>query len=157
MQLPLDRLVSMGSTISFLICYLFPHFITAGQISNQFVHQAQNWILSSTKYMSVKIWFSPLLVRIIEFICTRYSKYLCYTYNTFYLHLIYIWFSPRLCTEHGSVMFELMARWNVWGLVKILISESSPPLVQTEKRKEDFFHIGLFFVTPDYPLYLVTK
>ena len=62
---------------------------------------------------------------------------------TFYLHLIYIWFSPRLCTEHGSVMFELMARWNVWGLVKILISESSPPLVQTEKDEDHrvFFRI----------------
>ena len=30
-------------------------------------------------------------------------------------------------------MFELIGRWKVWGRVKILISESSPPLVQTEK------------------------
>ena len=50
---------------------------------------------------------------------------------------VYLHFSPRLWTEHGSVMFELMARWKVCGRVKILISESSPPLVQTEKEREN--------------------
>ena len=159
MQLPLDRLVSMGSTISFLICYLFPHFITAGQISNQFVHQAQNWILSSAKYMSVKIWFSPLLVRIIEFI---YAHVIQNIYVIFTIHSIYILFTFNSHLDYA----QSMAVWCLnWWLVEMFEASSKSwsqnlPRHLSKLKKERlwfFCHIGLFFVTPDYPLYLVTK
>ena len=107
----------MGSTISFLICYLFPHFITAGQISNQFVHQAQNWILSSAKYMSVKIWFSPLLVRIIEFI---YAHVIQNIYVIFTIHSIYILFTFNSHLDYAQSMAVWCLNWWLVEMFEVL-------------------------------------
>ena len=96
--------------------------------------------VQTTKYMHINRYF-------LTFNCISFRSLFSLCHHLYFVHVYlyflheylyffacyYLYFSPRLCTEHGSVMFELMARWKVWGLVKILISESSPPLVQTEK------------------------
>ena len=92
---------------------IFLEYFTGGQILNQFVRWAKNWILSSGSYVQTAKYIFPKL-----------KQYVCHSF---------LYYSPRLRTEHGRVMFELIGRWKVWGRVKILISESSPPLVQTEK------------------------
>ena len=88
-------------------------YFTGGQILDQFVHWPKNWILSSGSY-----------VQTAKYIFLKFRQNVCHSF---------LYYSPKLRTEHGRVMFELIGRWKVWGRVKILISESSPPLVQTEK------------------------
>ena len=116
-------------------------YFTGGQILNQFVRWAKNWILSSGSY-----------VQTAKYIFLKLKQNVCHSF---------LYYSPRLRTEHGRVMFELIGRWKVWGRVKILISESSPPLVQTEKGEGSDDDLEKVFSvsspSTDYLVHWVTK
>ena len=138
-------------TISPRCFQIFLHFVMVGQILNQFVHRAQNWILSSQRLLRTN---SKVHVLYVKSRCI--SSHVClYFFSSLliFLHMFRLHFSHLGCAQS-------MEAWclNWWLVERFAVSSKSwsqNPRPHSSKLKRVILKAVIPFLlfTSDYLVY----